>query len=102
MQFDFSKVEGFDWDAGNAAKSAQKHHITIEETEEIFFRAPWIHVDTRPTDKEARFAAIAQSETGRVLRVIFTVRNRKIRPISARPASRKERLAYEKALRERG
>lgn len=102
MQFDFSEVEGFDWDAGNVTKSARKHRITIEETEEIFFRAPWLHADTRPTDKEPRYAAIAQSEKGRVLRVIFTVRDRKIRPISARPASRKERLAYEKALRERG
>jgi uncharacterized DUF497 family protein len=102
MSFDFSTVEGFEWERGNVSKSAQKHQISIEETEEIFFRAPWVHADSRPGDVEPRFAAFACSERGRVLRVVFTIRNRRIRPISARPASREGRLNYEKALRERG
>ena len=102
MDLDFSSVTGFQWDQGNLTKSAGKHGVTPEEAEEIFFRAPWFIDDTRPEDNEPRWAAIGHSERGRALRMLFTVRAGKIRPISCRPASRKERKAYEKALRERG
>ena len=102
MELDFAHVTGFEWDAGNLTKSAGKHHVTPDEAEEIFFRAPWIVDDTRPEDPEPRWAAIGRSERDRVLRVLFTVRKNKIRPISCRPASRSERSFYEKALRQRG
>lgn len=102
MEFDFSIVTGFQWDGGNLTKSAGKQGVPPEEAEEVFFRTPWIIEDARPEDTEPRWAAIGQSERGRVLRVLFTVRAGKLRPISCRPASRRERKAYEKALRERG
>jgi uncharacterized DUF497 family protein len=101
MEPDFSIVTGFQWDSGNLTKSAGRHGVSPEEAEEVFFRAPWIINDTRLEDNEPRWAAIGQSERGRALRVLFTLRTGKIRPISCRPASRKERKAYEKALRER-
>lgn len=100
MKFDFSKVEGFQWDTGNLTKSVQRHGITPEEAEEVFFRSPLVVADHRPGDREPRFAALGSSERGRVLRIVFTIRGRALRPISCRPASRKERSIYEKALRE--
>jgi uncharacterized DUF497 family protein len=102
VEFDFHRVTGFDWDAGNLIKNAGKHRVGPEEAEEVFFRAPWIVDDTRPGDGESRFSAVGATEQGRILRVLFTIRGNKIRPISCRPASRKERNHYEKALRERG
>ncbi len=102
MEFNFDRIEGFEWNSGNLTKSAQHHGITPAEAEEIFYRDPWIIDDTRPGDQEPRFAAIGRSERNRILRVVFTVRHKNIRPISNRPASRKERLAYENALRQRG
>lgn len=102
MGYGFSQIGGFEWDAGNLTKSAGKHRVTPEEAEEMFFRDPWVVNDTRPEDGEARFAAISRTEAGRLLRVIFTIRGRKLRPISCRQASQKETKAYEKALRKRG
>lgn len=102
MEVNFDQIEGFEWDAGNLTKSVQRHGITPDEAEEIFFRAPWVMDDTRPEDPEPRFAAIGRSERGRVLRILFTARRHHIRPISCRPASRKECLAYEKALHSGG
>jgi uncharacterized DUF497 family protein len=101
VEFDFSRVDGFAWDAGNFTKSPQKHRISNEEAEEIFFRSPLALDPTRPEDREPRWAALGQSERGRIIRVVFTVRDRKLRVISARAASRKEAADYEKALRER-
>jgi hypothetical protein len=101
MEFDFSGLEGFEWDTGNLAKNPKKHRISNEEAEEIFFRNPWVAETSRPEDREPRWAALGRSERGRVLRIVFTVRGRKLRVISARPANRKETIEYEKALRER-
>ena len=101
MEFDFSSLEGFEWDSGNLTKNPKKHHISNEEAEEIFFREPWVAETSRPDDREPRWAALGRSERGRVLRIVFTVRARKLRVISARPANRKETTDYEKAIRER-
>ena len=49
---------------------------------------------------EPRFGVIGKIEHGRLLHVVFAVREGKIRVISARPAHRKERSFYEKTLRE--
>jgi len=102
MNFDFARVVGFEWDAGNLTKNLVTHGITNEEAEEIFFRRPVLAETTRPRDQEKRWFVIGPSEEGRIVRAVFTVRNRKIRIISARVASRKERQNYEKALRETG
>jgi uncharacterized protein len=100
MEFYFSRLEGFEWDAGNLTKNPKKRHISNEEAEEIFFREPWMAEASRPDDCEPRWAALGRSERGRVLRIVFTVRARKLRVISARPANSKETIDYEKALRE--
>jgi uncharacterized DUF497 family protein len=101
MEFDFSRVDGFEWDTGNLTKNPQKHRISNEEAEEIFFRDPWVADAARPGDREPRWAALGQSESGRLLRIVFTTRGRKLRVISARPAGRRETIDYEKALRKR-
>lgn len=102
MEFNLSRIEGFEWDAGNLTKSAGKHGVTPSEAEEVFFREPWVVDATRPAEREIRLAALGRTETGRWLRVLFTIRQNKIRPISCRPANRKEISAHEKTIRQRG
>jgi hypothetical protein len=34
---DLTRVEGFNWDAGNNRKSAEKHGVTQAEAEQVFF-----------------------------------------------------------------
>jgi hypothetical protein len=96
VSLDLNKLEGFEWDSGNLLKNPAKHHVSNEEAEEVFFRSPIFADDTRPTDIEPRWFALGETEPGRVLRVVFTIRGRRIRVISARPASKKERINYER------
>lgn len=94
---DFDRVEGFQWDAGNAGKNEQKHGVSDGEAELVFFAAPLIVADERHSAQEPRLHAIGRS-SGRLLHISFTLRSngRLIRVISARPASTKERAFYEK------
>ncbi len=88
-------LRGFAWDRGNAGKSEKKHGVTDRESEEIFIR-PLLVVPSPKGDSELCYAALGKTYGSRLLTVVFTVRSRKVRVISARPMSRKERELYEK------
>lgn len=95
--FDINKVEGFEWDAGNIDKNWLRHRVTAPECEEPFFNKPlFIKRDTKHSHRETRFAALGQTHQGRKLFVSFIVRGNKIRIISARDQSKKERSQYAK------
>ena len=98
---DFGRIEGFDWDEGNAAKSVEKHQVTPSEAEQVFFNDPLgISEDFVHSTREPRLHALGRTDGGRLLHVIFTLRNdaRLIRVISARPMNRKERARYEQEV----
>jgi uncharacterized DUF497 family protein len=96
---DLDRVEGFDWDEGNARKSSEKHGVSQAESESVFFRDPLIVVpDPRQSQIESRFHVLGQTSAGRQLHVVFTLRRQGtlIRVISARDMNRKERVIYAK------
>jgi uncharacterized DUF497 family protein len=100
---DWALVTGFDWDEGNARKSAEKHSVTQGEAEQIFFNEPLLLLpDRKHSDKEQRFHALGKTQDGRLLHVTFTLRDggKLIRVISARDMHRKERMFYGKAKKE--
>ena len=87
----------FDWDEGNLSKNWQKHEVHFKEAEEIFFNRPVkIYSDSSHSAKEKRFLTYGITNKGRKLTIIFTFRNKKIRIISARDQSKKERRLYDK------
>ncbi|NPA95963.1 MAG: BrnT family toxin [Thermodesulfobacteria bacterium] len=89
------KCTGFEWDKGNKDKNWLKHRVTNSECEQIFFNRPLIvHFDERHSDTEDRFYALGHTDLGRMLFIVFTIRGTKIRVISARDMSRKERAIY--------
>jgi uncharacterized protein len=93
------RIEGFDWDEGNARKSIEKHHVSQSEAEAVFFGDPLLVVpDPRHSQAEPRFHALGQTAEGRMLHVVFTLRREGtlIRVISARGMHRKERVIYAK------
>jgi len=53
--------------------------------------------DTAHSTKEDRYRALGKTDEGRTLFLAFTLRNGKIRVITARDANKKERKAYEEA-----
>lgn len=87
----------FDWNKGNIDKNWKKHKIHFKEAEEVFLNRPLkIFKDIKHSQKEDRFVALGISDKDRKLYIVFTIRNKKIRIISARNQSRKERSLYGK------
>ncbi len=94
----FERLTGFQWDGGNARKSADKHGVVQAEAEQVFFNNPLLVIDdARHSRSEQRFHALGVTNTGRRLHVTFTLReeNAMIRVISARDMHRKERTRYD-------
>jgi uncharacterized protein len=86
---------GFQWDAGNLEKNWRSHQVTPAECEQVFFNQPFIAADDPAHSAlERRFFVLGQTDAGRLLFVVFTVRDTLIRVISARDMSRREREAY--------
>ncbi|HEC31116.1 MAG TPA: BrnT family toxin [Deltaproteobacteria bacterium] len=87
---------GFEWDEGNKDKNWIKHKVTSSECEQIFFNQSLIiNFDEKHSNTEIRFYALGHTDLSRKLFIVFTVRNKKIRIISARDMSKKERKIYE-------
>lgn len=88
----------FQWDKGNIDKN-KKHNVLDKESEEIFgSQKKVIMKDERHSLKEERYMVWGKTKSGRKLTVFFTLRKSKVRIISARDMSRKERIAYEKKV----
>lgn len=86
----------FEWDKGNERKNYEKHKISGQETEETFFDAhKKLYEDIFHSGKENRYILIGKTQKFRLLYVVFTIRNNKVRAISARDLNRKERHLYE-------
>ncbi len=93
---------GFEWDEGNKEKNWIKHGVRNGECEEVFFNQPLIvSYDKQHSQKEERFFALGHTNADRKLFIVFTIRNKKIRVISARDMNKKERKIYEQINREK-
>ena len=87
----------FEWDKGNIEKNWLKHKVGYKEAEELFLNKQLlIFEDINHSQLEKRFVALGVTNKDRQLYIVFTVRNEKIRIISARNQSVKERKLYEK------
>lgn len=86
----------FDWDAGNVAKSFQKHGVTCAEAEEVFTERRFIPLGEQydPPCPEPRFGVLGKTYKGKLLFLAFTLRNEKIRVISVRRMNERERRFY--------
>lgn len=87
----------FEWDKGNSTKSGSKHGVAIDEVESVFATKRGVPIGRQisPEVDEERLCLIGPSTAGRLLSVVFTLREGRVRPISSRIASRKERRLYE-------
>ena len=56
-------------------------------------------IQIEPISNEQRLGLIGPTINGKYLQIAFTLRDGRVRPISARPASKKERKQYEEILR---
>jgi uncharacterized DUF497 family protein len=92
---------GFEWDDANAHKNWERHHVTPEEAEDVFFHEPLVvRSDVRHSENEKRYYTLGQTGAGRRLYVVFTVRRKLIRVISARNMNRNETETYRRYEKE--
>jgi len=91
----------FEWDPRKAKSNAQKHGVSFEEAESVFFdEQALLFEDPQPLHDEERFVLLGLSASLRLLVVVHALRERDvIRIISARKATRMETRQYEIRLR---
>jgi uncharacterized DUF497 family protein len=95
----FKEAEGFEWDNGNILKIWDSHQVRPSECEEIFANGPFGgRPDLKHSSDENRHFVFGRTNEGRLLTVIYTVRERLVRVVNAWPMSRKERKNYAEAI----
>lgn len=87
----------FDWDKANLDHISE-HQVSADEVDQIFSDPNRLEAKAYSVREEQRFATLGQTETGRILRVIYTIRNGRIRTITAYRATRKEQRRYQEKL----
>lgn len=86
----------FEADPIKAAQNLRKHKVSFEEAASIFGDSMELTFpDPDHSIGEMRWLSFGMSSRGRVLAVIYTERRGKIRLVSARGATKRERKIYE-------
>ena len=83
----------FEWDDGKADSNATKHGVTFEEAALAMIDP--LSLDFEDLVEPERLITLAASPTGRILYIVSTERNDRIRLISARTATQSEQRRYE-------
>jgi uncharacterized DUF497 family protein len=91
----------FEWDPRKARSNQQKHGVSFEEAESVFYDEQALLLeDPQPEKEEERLVLLGLSSVLRVLVVVHALRgDNVIRIISARRATRREERQYQGRLR---
>ncbi len=77
-----------------------RNRSTSSECEQVFFNKPLIVADDlKHSQKEKRWFVLGRTELDRKLFIVFTIRKKFIRIISARDMTRKERKVYNEEIK---
>jgi len=88
----------FEWDPNKASANYQKHGVRFEEAATVFRDDFSVTVpDPDHSTDEERFVTVGMSGQNRLLMVAHAERGERIRIISARPLTPRERRQYEEA-----
>jgi uncharacterized DUF497 family protein len=86
----------FEWDNNKALANLKKHGVSFEEASSVFGDTLSVTVlDPLHSHAEDCLVTIGMSSSGKLLVVVHSDRGDRIRIISARPATIKERKDYE-------
>ena len=84
----------FEWDPDKAAGNLEKHGIDFADAALVLYDDLAVTVPDDDADEE-RFVTLGADAIGRLLVVVYTWRDERIRIISARQATGRERRRYE-------
>jgi uncharacterized protein len=89
----------FEWDEGKSASNLEKHGVSFQDAKTVFNDEFSITIpDLEHGDDEVRWIDLGLSAQGRLLVVVYTEREARIRLISARVATSKEQDTYVKQI----
>lgn len=83
---------GFDWDQANTQHIAG-HDVSPGEVEQVFLNEE-IDVDYDVVGGEERWTVVGETNARRVLIVIYTMRDARVRPVTAYEASLRMQAHY--------
>lgn len=86
------------WDSDKAKSNLVKHGINFVDLEPVFYDVNALSIEDNYAIWEQRFIVTGSDIFGRILTVVYTYRGNYIRIISARHASKKEKIYYERKL----
>ncbi len=92
------EVIEFEWDEGNL-EHIRKHNVEYSECEEVFYNEQIFFYDEKHSVAEDRFLTYGITDENRPLTLVFTIRNNKIRVVSARDQNKNERAVYNKLIK---
>jgi len=89
----------YEWDTEKAASNLRKHRVSFAEAASVFLdRSALTFPDPDHSDEEEREIVIGLSSRQRVLFVSLCERGDRIRVISARKATAREKAQYEQGI----
>jgi len=87
-----AEIEGFDWDAANVGHIL-RHAVTPSEVEEVAGR-PHVTVPAKIVKSEERWKLFGRAASNRYLVVVFTIRRKLFRTVTAYEMNAAERRKY--------
>ena len=88
----------YEWDPRKAAANAAKHGVEFADAVGVFEDDRAVTIEDTSTDEE-RYKTLGLDFLGRLLVVVYTYRDDRIRLISARNATAAQRDVYERIRR---
>ena len=90
----------FEWDRMKAARNAIKHSVRFPEAATVFFdEYALFEPDPDHSEEEDRYVLLGRSIRSHILLVVHVIRGERIRLLSARAATPRERRRYEEERR---
>jgi len=90
---------GIERDPAKAKSNLAKHGISFSDVEPAFYYEFALSMPDPFSIAEERFVLVGRDAVSRVLTIAYTYKGEHFRVISARPATKAERRAYEKGIR---
>lgn len=89
----------FEWDENKNKSNHKKHSVWFEEAQQVFDDPHAIlYFDKDHSDDEDRYILLGLGSSRLLVVIHVQVNNKTIRLISARKATKKEKVAYEKGI----
>ena len=93
----YTRVTGFEWDPRKARANWRKHGVRFADAVGVFEDESALTMNDLESEMEERLVTLGHDRLSRVVVVVYTWRRNRARLISARKATRRERVRYEES-----